>query len=262
MPDTDQGETWATMASRNTPKRYIQPTRRRLEKTNDIPLLPTVLFEENDLEGQILADKAMDIIQQSLSSGSVLFSFQNHCLVIALMHIDSFKNKSHLMWNSDLSVEMAHKAMEEGVQVKGVQYKAVSAHRESSYKELKHVHFTLFRMVDEENFLLHNLPDKAFFEGKMSMMIDTSAGYTTMDDEWHESKPLGRMLYLSAFDCFVPAVYKGAPTICHFCRQSGHIRSACPELAKRRCFGCNQQGHMLRFCPDAKRSDCNEMAPI
>ncbi|CEP09607.1 hypothetical protein [Parasitella parasitica] len=240
----------------------------RLEKTNDISLLPTVLYEQDDLQGQIFADKATDIIQQSLSSDSALFSFPKSLFGV---HTDAYRliqeqispdvefrplslydersDGSLLVEARFIDEEIAHRPMEEGIQVEGVQYKAVSANRESSSKDLKHVHFTLFRIVNEENFL------QGFFEDKMSMVIDTSAGYKTMDDEWHESKPLGRILYLSAFDCFVPAVSKGAPTICHFCRQGGHIRSACLELAKRRCFGCNQQDHMLRFCPDGKRSD-------
>ncbi|CEP14087.1 hypothetical protein [Parasitella parasitica] len=38
------------------------------------------------------------------------------------------------------------------------------------------------------------------------------------------------------------------------CHQSGHIRSGCPQLVKRRCFGCDQPGHIVRFCPEAKQT--------
>ncbi|CEP11038.1 hypothetical protein [Parasitella parasitica] len=86
------------------------------------------------------------------------------------------------------------------------------------------------------------------------MIIDTSVGYQVGQGKWQEAKPLSRMLYLSKFDCFVPATYKGAPPICHFCHQSGHIRSGCPQLTKRRCFGCDRPGHIVRFCPDTKQS--------
>ncbi|KAI7876048.1 hypothetical protein K492DRAFT_182083 [Lichtheimia hyalospora FSU 10163] len=56
------------------------------------------------------------------------------------------------------------------------------------------------------------------------------------------------MLYLEAWDVFAPASYKGAAPICYYCRQSGHIRNACPELMKRVCFGCGNKGHTRRFC--------------
>ncbi|KAK4510782.1 uncharacterized protein ATC70_005215 [Mucor velutinosus] len=68
--------TWAQRASRQKVGRFLQPNKRRLDNPTDVPLVGTVLYEDDDLKGQILASKAMAIIQQSLSSGSVLFTFQ------------------------------------------------------------------------------------------------------------------------------------------------------------------------------------------
>ena len=68
--------TWAQRASRQTNVRFLQQNKRKLESNKNVPLVGTVLYEDDDLKGQILASKAMAIIQQSLSSGSVLFSFQ------------------------------------------------------------------------------------------------------------------------------------------------------------------------------------------
>lgn len=56
------------------------------------------------------------------------------------------------------------------------------------------------------------------------------------------------MLYLESWDVFAPAAFKGAAPICYYCRQAGHIRNACPELAKRVCFGCGNRGHTKRYC--------------
>ncbi|CEP16769.1 hypothetical protein [Parasitella parasitica] len=67
------------------------------------------------------------------------------------------------------------------------------------------------------------------------------------------ANPLNNMLYLGKFDCFVPATFKGAPPVCHFCRHSGHIRAKCPELARRRCFGCHKPGHIIKFCPESDK---------
>ena len=68
-------ETWAIMASRHGQKRFVQQNKRRINTTVEIPLVGSILYEDDDLKGQILASKAMAIVQQSLSSGSVLFSF-------------------------------------------------------------------------------------------------------------------------------------------------------------------------------------------
>ena len=151
----------------------------------------------------------------------------------------------------------------------GVVYKAVLAKETREFGELKHVQFALMRIVREPTFLVDLMDSLAyygkvlqvkqftrggFFEGKFSVMLDTSVGHQ-VGEEWQVANPLDRMLYLSEFDCFVAATYKGAPPVCHFCRHSGHIRAKCPELAKRRCFKCGKQGHMLRFCPDNKEGD-------
>ncbi|KAL9537978.1 hypothetical protein PS6_011659, partial [Mucor atramentarius] len=72
----------------------------------------------------------------------------------------------------------------------------------------------------------------SYFEGKLSVMLDTSARYQEGDSEYQEARLLG------CASCW------------SFLRHSGHIRAKCPELAKRRCFKCGKQGHMLRFCPE------------
>ena len=70
--------TWAQMAARGADIRCYQPTKRRSNEaaSSQYPLVGSILYEDDDLKGQILASKAMAIVQQALTSGSVLFSFR------------------------------------------------------------------------------------------------------------------------------------------------------------------------------------------
>ncbi|GAN01830.1 hypothetical protein MAM1_0012c01265 [Mucor ambiguus] len=79
-------------------------------------------------------------------------------------------------------------------------------------------------------------------------VISVAVKHKNADGQEYEVQPLRCIMYLSAWDVYVPATYRGAPPICHFCRQSGHIRATCPVLAKRQCFKCRKLGHMARFC--------------
>ena len=281
--------TWAQMAARGADIRCYQPTKRRSTEAaaSQYPLVGSILYEDDDLKGQILASKAMAIVQQALTSGSVLFSFRkglfgdrvdayktiqqqvSPLVEFRPLSVYDDRNDGSLLIEAKFEeVEAASKALNTGVTVNGVVYKAVLAKETREFGELKHVQFTLMRIVREPTFLVDLMDSLAyygkvlqvkqftrggFFEGKFSVMLDTSVGHQ-VGEEWQAANPLDRMLYLSEFDCFVAATYKGAPPVCHFCRHSGHIRAKCPELAKRRCFKCGKQGHMLRFCPE-KESD-------
>ncbi|KAG1122199.1 hypothetical protein G6F42_011703 [Rhizopus arrhizus] len=277
--------TWAQMAARGADIRCYQPTKRRSNEAaaSQYPLVGSILYEDDDFKGQILASKAMAIVQQALTSGSVLFSFRkglfgdrvdayktiqqqvSPLVEFRPLSVYDDRNDGSLLIEAKFEeVEAASKALNTGVTVNGVVYKAVLAKETREFGELKHVQFTLMRIVREPTFLVDLMDSLAyygkvlqvkqftrggFFEGKFSVMLDTSVGHQ-VGEEWQAANPLDRMLYLSEFDCFVAATYKGAPPVCHFCRHSGHIRAKCPELAKRRCFKCGKQGHMLRFCPD------------
>ncbi|KAJ2239598.1 hypothetical protein GGI13_007964, partial [Coemansia sp. RSA 455] len=231
----------------------------------------------------------MAIVQQALTSGSVLFSFRRG---IFGDRVDAYKviqaqvspmvefrplsmyddrNDGSLLIEAKFEeMTAANKAITEGVNVNGIMYKAVLARESREFGDLKHVQFTLMRIVREPTFLrdlmaslsyygrvlqVKQFTRGGFFEGKFSLMLDTAEGYQ-VEGEMQAAKPLDRMLYLSEFDCFVAATYKGAPPVCHFCKHSGHIRAKCPELAKRRCFRCQKHGHMLCFCPEeGKQAD-------
>lgn len=79
-------------------------------------------------------------------------------------------------------------------------------------------------------------------------MIDTAVQYENAEGKEYAVQLLIRMLCLRAWDVYVPVTYLGAPPVCHFCRQSGHIRATYLVLAKRQCFKCRKLGHTAQFC--------------
>ncbi|KAI8087071.1 hypothetical protein BDF21DRAFT_222749 [Thamnidium elegans] len=56
------------------------------------------------------------------------------------------------------------------------------------------------------------------------------------------------MLYLEAWDTFVPASFKGAQPVCYYCRQAGHVKKNCPSLKLLKCFKYGDSGHTKRRC--------------
>ncbi|CEP12684.1 hypothetical protein [Parasitella parasitica] len=179
----------------------------------------------------------MAIIQQSLTTDSIQRQISSDVEFRPLSLYDDRADGSLLIEAKFSDIDHASQAIQDGVSIQGVVYKALSTKERAKLGELMHVQFTLLRMVDQTT-LIHDLMESLSYYGRVL-----------------QAKPLSRMLYLSKFDYFVPATYKGAPPICHFCHQSGHIRSGCPQLTKRRCFvGCDQPGHIVRFCPDTKQS--------
>jgi hypothetical protein len=290
MTDTS-AVSWTTVVARGASKKVLLPSTRRHVDNVAISLAGEVLYEDEDLKSEILVRKATAIVQQALSSGSVLFSFPGKLFGD---RVDAYKVIQHQIganvqfrpistWREntggDLLVEATFKAKTDalkavnlGVTLDGVVYKAVSTSSASGASiggNLTHVQFTLLCAIpNEDTFLvdmLHSLAfygkvyqlkrytRKGYFEGKMSVLLDTSVGMEGDDGEVVPTQPLSRMLYLSAWDNFAPAQFKNAPPVCHFCRLSGHVRKDCPELAKRRCFSCHEHGHTARFCK-AKKS--------
>ena len=154
------------------------------------------------------------------------------------------------------------KAISEGLAIDDIVYKA-SPSVAGVEKPLVRVQLNLLRMTTDDElkegllsslryygkvYQIRQIRCNGYFEGQLTITIDPSHGYVDDDGKHQESQPLQRMLYLEQWDIFASASFKGAQPICYYCRQAGHIRSACPELAKRRCFGCGETGHTKRFC--------------
>ncbi|KAL7326113.1 hypothetical protein PS15p_208501 [Mucor circinelloides] len=279
---------WVKVLSRGLSKKAInaqaQPQRAR---DDAFKLIPEVLYEHEDLKAEVLTRKANATLQQALTPGSVLFTFPNktfdhrtaayRVIQEQILANVQFRPLSlyHQKPNSDLLVEAkfdivedTKRAIHAGITYKEVVYKATAA-KDNSEGKLTHVQMTMVRMPNMNTFLEDLLRSlkyygkvyqvkkykiDGYFEGHVSFMIDTTAQYTDDEGNAYEVQPLSQMLYLSAWDVYVPAMYKGAPPVCHFCRQSGQIRAACPTLAKRKCFKCHNLGHTARFYREEEKS--------
>ncbi|CDH61170.1 hypothetical protein RO3G_01610 [Lichtheimia corymbifera JMRC:FSU:9682] len=240
-----------------------------------------ILFEAPEFSKQLLARKAAAIIRQALSPHSVLFSFP---LMLFDHRTDAYKEIQHQIGpfasvrplsNYDIRarkdiliavkfIDEAHTkaAIESGIIVNDVVYKA-SPTSMGAENPLVRIQLNLLHNADDSNLkdeLLASLKYygkvyqirrtlcNGFFEGQITVTIDPSAGYVDEKGVRKDAQPLQRMLYLETWDVFAPASFKGAAPICYYCRQAGHIRKTCPELAKRVCFGCGNRGHTKRYC--------------
>ncbi|CDH61166.1 hypothetical protein RO3G_01610 [Lichtheimia corymbifera JMRC:FSU:9682] len=228
-----------------------------------------------------MACKAATIIRQALAPDAVLFSFPlvafTHraeayktitdqigplASIRPLSNYDQRARKDLLISVTFTSPEHTKKAIDSGITVDDVVYKA-TPNAPGAENPLMRVQLNLLHNADDRNlkedllsslryygkvYQIRRILCNGYFEGQLTVTLDPSAGYKDDKGVYHEAQPLQRMLYLEAWDVYAPASFKGAAPICYYCRQSGHIRNACPELMKRVCFGCGNKGHTIRFC--------------
>ncbi|KAG2194348.1 hypothetical protein INT47_011515 [Mucor saturninus] len=272
---------WSTVAARGASKKVLRPLPVASETDSRYKLQGNVIFQHADLDYQIMMRQAESIVKQALTPGSVLFSFpavlfkhrsDAYKLIEAQCGaVQGFRPISNYGTRSagEIMVEVKFgqatsttKAITQGVSVKNMLFKA-SPSIPSGNNTLVHVKMTLLRIPDKETFLadlkrslryygevyqVKEYTCGGYFEGELSVIIDISAGYISASGEKVVNEPLTNNLYLEEWDCFASASFKGSPTVCHWCRLSGHVRSKCPELAKTKCFSCHGNGHTAKFC--------------
>ncbi|CEP12682.1 hypothetical protein [Parasitella parasitica] len=283
---TWEGTTWAELAARGADIRHYTTSKRRSVTTaSSHPLVGSVVYEDEDYIGRILATKAMKIMQQSLTPDSVLFTFRkglfgdrvnayraiqtqiSRFVEFRPLSIYDCKDASLFIEAKFEEADDAKKAIKTGLSIDGITYRAVLPQEPQDYSKVKQVQFTLMRIVTDPAFLLDLIRSLShygrvlqikqftrggFFEGQFSVLIDNSVGML-VEDVCRAANPLNNMLYLGKFDCFVAATFKGAPPVCYICRHSGHIRAKCPELADVDAMGAIKPGHIIKFCPEADK---------
>lgn len=247
----------------------------------DATITSDILFQDPEYERQQMARKAAAIVRQALTPDSVLFSFPS---TVFLERTDAYKaieeqigpmegvrplsvydTRAHgnlLLEVKFVSPIHTTKAIQDGITVEDIVYKG-NPSVAGAENPLVRVQLTLTQIASGDElkqrllsslryygqvYQVRRILRNGYFEGRMTITLDPSVGYHDEEGKLQDPQPLQRMLYLEAWDIFAPVSYKGAAPICYYCRQAGHIRSKCPDLAKRRCFGCGQTGHTKRFC--------------
>lgn len=269
---------WSQVAAKGAGLKVLTRARHADSNTN---LSTEILYEHPDFQDQQLARKAATIVRQALTPDSVLFSFPPSTFAhrteaydaiskeigpladVRPLSLYSTNARGDLLIEAKFqSPEDTTKAIQSGIIVDDVLYKA-SPSVQGVEKPLVRVQLNLLRMATGEElkdgllsslryygkvYQIRRLLCNGYFEGQLTITLDPSHGYKDAKGQNQYSQPLQRMLYLEKWDVFAPASFKGAQPICYYCRQAGHIRSDCPDLAKRRCFGCGETGHTKRFC--------------
>ncbi|KAG2193798.1 hypothetical protein INT47_009940 [Mucor saturninus] len=284
---------WSTVAARGASKKVLRPLPVPSETDERYKLQGKVIYQHADLDYQIMMRQAAAIVKQALTPGSVLLSlpavlFQHRSDAYKLIEeqcgaVQGFRPISNYATRSagEIMVEVKFKqptsttrAITQGVIVKELLFKG-SPSIPSGNKTLVHVKLTLLRIPDQETFLadlkrslryygevyqVKEYTCAGYFEGELSVILDISAGYIDGTGVKVNNEPLTNNLYLEEWDCFASATFKGSPTVCHWCRLAGHVRSKCPELAKTKCFSCHGNGHTAKFCKKKKVADVVDVA--
>ncbi|KAG2193796.1 hypothetical protein INT47_009938 [Mucor saturninus] len=259
---------WSTVASRGASKKVLRPLPVPTVTDSQFKLKSNILFEHPQLDYQIMVRQAASIVKQALTPAYELIEAQCGA-VQGFRPISNYGTRSA----GEIMVEVKFvmptsttKAMMHGVSHKNFLFKG-SPSVPSGNNTLVHVKMTLLRIPDKETFLadlkrslryygevyqVKEYTCGGYFEGELSLILDISAGYIDASGDKVKNEPLTNNLYLEEWDCFASATFKGAPTVCHWCRLAGHVRSKCPDLAKTKCFSCHGHGHTAKFCKKKK----------
>ncbi|CAO3637057.1 unnamed protein product [Mucor hiemalis] len=234
----------------------------------------------------MVARRANAIVEQALTPGSVLFSFPAGTFASRTEAYDSIEanigvtdgfrclNLYQRKFTGGLLIEAkfvspldATKAVVSGFAYKGKVYRGALSEDKTIREGMVHVKLNVLRIPDKATFLADLTKSLRFygevyqvkrytcggyFEGQVSVILDTLAGYKNASGEDVKCQPLERMLYLSAWDTFASATFKGAKKVCNFFRKAGHVVKQCPELAKLVCYNCGKSGHTAGRCKVVK----------
>lgn len=257
--------------------RVITPARR----AQNSEISTDILYEDPEFTKQQMARKAAAIVRQALTPDSVLFTVPTSAFVhrsdiykaiesqigpledVRPLSLYDMRTRRDFMIEAKFTeTEHTNTAINRGVTINDVVYPA-SPSFVGAENPLIRVQLNLMQMGSSSTikqglldslryygkvYQIRRIMENGYFEGQLTITIDPSEGYVDTQGKLREAQPLQRMLYLETWDTFAPATFKGAAPVCFYCRQAGHIRKACPELAKRVCFECGETGHTRKFC--------------
>ncbi|CAO3621822.1 unnamed protein product [Cunninghamella echinulata] len=203
------------------------------------------VYEHPELQDQLHLHRAETILQQVLHSNAVLFEIpaktqyreaykliEDSCgRVLGFRCIN--KPKENSFANETSRIE----AISKGVTIDGIAHRGTPCMENANdMPEKTRVYISGVPLEEEDKFkdmLIQSLncygqvaqililKDSGYFEGEVSVLLNRSS-------KTGKYEPLQRMLFLSAWDRYLPAYFKGAPKVCNHCRKTGHIKKECP----------------------------------
>ncbi|CAO3645473.1 unnamed protein product [Mucor fragilis] len=230
-------------------QRKVANTVRRVASNNQLerPIV-TTLFEVDNLQQQLIVQRAAAIAQDVLYQGHTnnvrpisKMGTQQHQDLIVEVQFDQADDITKAVTIGVIHKERCYKGTSTNVDPSNTLVKLLLNNVPWSATDFAHQMIESLGHYGRVCQLRKHTCSGGFFEGEVSALLDVS-------DAEASYLPLGRNVYLEWCDRYVSASFKGAPVICHYCRKSGHLKKDCPSRPPLVCFKCHQHGHIRRRC--------------